>query len=72
MNTVKISMENGHGYFECSPGQLETAIRFYLPNSAQQLRHGLTERCDNMIDFSDVKTVGELLIILASMESDNA
>lgn len=52
-----------------NPYQLDLAIRRYLPASPNDLRRLLEQKIGGAADFSDVGTVAELLIFLASYDS---
>ena len=53
------------------PYQIDLAMRRYLPASPSELRATLEAKIGGAADFSDVGTVGELIIFLASADSGN-
>ena len=62
----KLTITNRHGQFGCLPMALDVVIARVLPASVNQLRARLAEEVDPNIDWSDVDSVGEALVILAS------
>lgn len=56
----------GHGYYRCTPDELDIQIVRHLPTSINALRIELGERTG--LDYSDVATLSELLIVCADIE----
>jgi hypothetical protein len=61
--SIVIARVPGHGAYAVPPHALDRAIARYLPASPAGLQNIATERTG--IDYSDVETVAELLVILA-------
>lgn len=71
MNDIILRGANG-GDFQCTGGELTAAIGCYLPSSLAVLRAVAEDRTDGGVDFSDLETVGEFLIVLADLDAELA
>lgn len=56
-----------HGYYRCTAAELDAQMAKQLPASVNQLRDRLSEQVPD-IDYSDVHTVTEFLVIFADIE----
>ncbi len=65
MDLIKCSIA-GHGNYTSTTGQFDVLISRYLPASPARLRVVLAER--NEIDYSDVRDVSALLLILGELD----
>ncbi len=64
--TVNIT---GHGTYQTRAGALDLLIGRYLPASVAELRAKIEEKSDGMdIDYSDLSTVTECLMVLAEYD----
>ena len=64
---VLVSVSNAHGTFTCTPEALDAAMAHYLPTSCRGLRVVIGDRNPGT-DYEDVRTVTELLVMLADMD----
>ncbi len=61
----------GHGAYTVRPEALDVMLARYLPASVAQLKERITERSDDQgggIDYSDLTTITECLIVLAEYD----
>ncbi|MCP9209566.1 hypothetical protein [Streptomyces cucumeris] len=62
---IKIKLA-GHGLFQTNGHHFDQLMAKYLPASVAELRDGIGERID--IDYSDLETVTECLMVLAELD----
>jgi len=67
MSTQSIKFVSKHGTYSCTPDALDGVIAKYLPASPMMLRAAISETTE--VDFSDVVSVGALLVILGEFAS---
>lgn len=63
----RIAFTSNHGTYETTPEALDLMMSKFLPASPEQLRQILSERAPD-IDYSDVRSVSALLVVLAEYE----
>jgi hypothetical protein len=63
----KITLTNAHGTFTTTGLGLDLVISEQLPASPNGLREVLAERCPE-IDYSDIHSVTEALVMIADMD----
>ena len=66
MSTQSIKFVSRHGTYSCTPDVFDAVIAKHLPASPVMLRAVIGETTE--VDFSDVVSVGALLIILGEFE----
>lgn len=66
-----ITFDSKHGQYATDAYSLDEAIRRYLPASVNDLQTIMAER-EPELDYSDIHSVSEFLIMLASFEYDAA
>ncbi len=65
---ITINIE-GHGTYQTRAGALDLLMQRYLPASIAELRAKIEEKSDgNGIDYSDLSTVTECLMILGEYD----